>query len=107
MPIISQDDWGIDFVLNFQHFNVFFSQVLVHPAVDEEKLGRLQPQPNMNIDELEFSVHNHSQVLNLRGALIHNTTGSMKFHAYIKFEKDYRVRKELMYYHYGRSKVWL
>ena len=86
-------------------FSPISHQVLIHPAIDEVKLGRLTPQPNINIDELEFSVNNHSQVLELRSALIHNRNGRMKYQAYIKSEKDFRVRKDLMYYHYGRSKV--
>eukprot|EP00111_Clytia_hemisphaerica_P021737 TCONS_00063925-protein len=80
--------------------------VLIHPAINGKKLARLNPQPNMAIEELEFAVHNHSHVKQLHREMILMNPGTpkqLKFDVYIKSKDELRVRRIAATYHFFRS----
>ncbi|XP_066932617.1 voltage-dependent calcium channel subunit alpha-2/delta-3-like [Clytia hemisphaerica] len=80
--------------------------VLIHPAINGKKLARLNPQPNMAIEELEFAVHNHSHVKQLHREMILMNPGTpkqLKFDVYIKSKDELRVRRIASTYHFFRS----
>lgn len=77
--------------------------ILIHPALDGDKLSKLNPQPNMNVDELEFAASNHSYVLCLRKSMILKEKSNIEFESYIKTIDELRVRRGVMTYHFIRS----
>eukprot|EP00794_Sanderia_malayensis_P007133 gene7133-7938_t len=77
--------------------------VLIHPGINEDKLGKLSPQPNMDVDQLEFSTEDEIHVEQLRESMIRHKRGTKIFEAYIKSKDDMRVQKHLMQYHYFRT----
>eukprot|EP00795_Rhopilema_esculentum_P000703 gene703-10412_t len=77
--------------------------ILIHPGINEVKLGKLWPQPNMDIDQLEYAVHNQSDVAELRESMILDPKGAKTFEAYIKTADDLRVSRHRMEYHYFKT----
>eukprot|EP00112_Aurelia_sp_Birch-Aquarium-sp1_P013065 Seg2758.2 transcript_id=Seg2758.2/GoldUCD/mRNA.D3Y31 product="Voltage-dependent calcium channel subunit alpha-2/delta-3" protein_id=Seg2758.2/GoldUCD/D3Y31 len=78
--------------------------VLIHPGIDEDKLGKLVPQPNMDVDQLEYAADNSTLVDELRESMILHQKGTRTFEAYIKTKDDLRVSKHKMEYHYFKTK---